>query len=91
MGLETAQCAEPQEAGSCDNKEALWSFSVSENRCVPFYFSGCGGNNNRFPSREACEQTCPAAYVPDKCTLPAETGQCFNYRERWFFDTTFKK
>ncbi|KAF9413443.1 hypothetical protein HW555_008335 [Spodoptera exigua] len=90
-GSQPPQCAEPQEAGSCDNKEALWSFSVSENRCVPFYYSGCGGNNNRFPSREACEQTCPAAYVPDKCTLPAETGQCSNYRERWFFDTTFKR
>ncbi|XP_022817707.1 papilin-like isoform X2 [Spodoptera litura] len=90
-GSPPPQCAEPQEAGSCSNKEALWSFSVSENRCVPFYYSGCGGNNNRFPSREACEQTCPAAYVPDKCTLPAETGQCSNYRERWFFDTTFKR
>ncbi|KAF9796339.1 hypothetical protein SFRURICE_001912 [Spodoptera frugiperda] len=90
-GSQPPQCAEAQEAGSCGNKEALWSFSVSENRCVPFYYSGCGGNNNRFPSREACEQTCPAAYVPDKCTLPAETGQCSNYRERWFFDTTFKR
>ncbi|CAH1637578.1 unnamed protein product [Spodoptera littoralis] len=90
-GSQPPQCAEPQEAGSCGNKEALWSFSVSENRCVPFYYSGCGGNNNRFPSREACEHTCPAAYVPDKCTLPAETGQCTIYSERWFFDTMFKR
>ncbi|KAJ8713838.1 hypothetical protein PYW08_007458 [Mythimna loreyi] len=89
-GTTPPQCTQPQEAGNCDGKEALWSFSQSENRCLPFYYSGCGGNDNRFGSREACEQTCPSAYVPDKCTLPAETGQCSNYRERWFYNTTHK-
>ncbi|KAJ8713836.1 hypothetical protein PYW08_007456 [Mythimna loreyi] len=61
-GTTPPQCTQPQEAGNCDGKEALWSFSQSENRCLPFYYSGCGGNDNRFGSREACEQTCPSAY-----------------------------
>ncbi|PZC74553.1 hypothetical protein B5X24_HaOG207687 [Helicoverpa armigera] len=91
IGAQPPQCSEPQEAGTCSDKQALWSFSVSENRCMPFYYSGCGGNHNRFTSREACEQTCPSAYEIDKCTLPAETGECSNYRERWFYDTAIKR
>ncbi|KAJ8724113.1 hypothetical protein PYW07_008093 [Mythimna separata] len=90
-GTTPPECTQPQEAGNCGEKEALWSFSQSENRCLPFYYSGCGGNDNRFGSREACEQICPSAYVPDKCTLPAETGQCSNYREKWFYHTTSKR
>lgn len=25
--------------------------------------------------------------VPDKCTIPYETGNCANYRVKWYFDT----
>lgn len=27
--------------------------------CEPFVCGGCNGNANRYPSREACQQTCP--------------------------------
>lgn len=26
---------------------------------MPFYYSGCEGNNNKFISQEACETDCP--------------------------------
>lgn len=26
---------------------------------MPFYYTGCGGNNNNFGSRDACESDCP--------------------------------
>ncbi|CAB3248675.1 unnamed protein product [Arctia plantaginis] len=90
-GTQNVVCSEQQEAGNCDGKEALWSFSQTENRCMPFYYTGCGGNGNRFESRESCEQSCPSVYVPDKCTLPAESGDCADYRVKWFYDTRIKR
>ncbi|CAH2045947.1 unnamed protein product, partial [Iphiclides podalirius] len=81
-------CALPQEAGNCTERYAAWSFSQTENRCVPFYYTGCGGNGNRFDSERACAAACPSAFAPDICTLPAETGECADYTGRWYYDTT---
>ncbi|KOB77775.1 Lacunin, partial [Operophtera brumata] len=61
-GKPKPECSKPQEVGNCSETEAVWSFSQSENRCVPFYYTGCGGNDNRFSSLEACEDSCPGAY-----------------------------
>lgn len=79
-------CALPREAGECPEKIARWSFDASENRCVPFYHSGCGGNGNTFTSRETCEQDCPRRVAQDVCLQPALTGECHNYTERWYYD-----
>jgi len=38
---------------------AKWHFSENEKRCVPFYYTGCGGNKNNFPTLESCEDHCP--------------------------------
>ena len=39
------------EAGSCNETEARWRFDEEARACVPFYFSGCGGNQNNFVTR----------------------------------------
>ncbi|XP_013147767.1 PREDICTED: papilin isoform X2 [Papilio polytes] len=84
-------CDEPQETGNCTEKHAAWSFSDTENRCVPFYYSGCGGNGNRFNTEDSCIAACPSVYEPEKCVLPAETGECANYTEKWFYDTAYQR
>ncbi len=33
--------------GVCAGKEAAWYFDKREKRCKPFYYTGCGGNDNR--------------------------------------------
>ena len=33
-------------------------------RCVPFYYSGCTGNENNFESQEECEVVCPTTFSP---------------------------
>ncbi|XP_045537794.1 papilin isoform X3 [Papilio machaon] len=89
-GKPQPSCVEPQETGNCTEKHAAWSFSQTENRCVPFYYTGCGGNGNRFDTEASCMASCPSAYEPEICVLPAETGECADYREKWFYDTTNK-
>lgn len=43
---------------------ARWAYHPYNRRCVPFYYTGCGGNENNFPSQSACETVCPTSYSP---------------------------
>jgi hypothetical protein len=36
--------------------------------CHPFVYGGCGGNANRFGTREACERRCPPQVVQSQKT-----------------------
>lgn len=53
------QCSLPKQTGDCSEKHARWHFSETEKRCLPFYYTGCGGNKNSFPTLESCETHCP--------------------------------
>lgn len=53
------ECSLPRAQGSCQERLPRWFFDASENRCMPFYYSGCEGNNNRFETRDVCETVCP--------------------------------
>ena len=33
-------------------------------RCIPFYFTGCGGNENNFETLEECKKICPTTFSP---------------------------
>ena len=52
-------------AGSCNSTLARWAFSEEARACVPFYYSGCGGNQNSFTSKAECQATCPNAFPPE--------------------------
>ncbi len=54
-------CKLPKEVGGseCTEKHARWFFSESDNKCMPFYYSGCGGNENNFDSERSCAEQCP--------------------------------
>ncbi|XP_076856202.1 WAP, Kazal, immunoglobulin, Kunitz and NTR domain-containing protein 2 [Brachyhypopomus gauderio] len=52
-------CGLPSLQGPCKAYEPRWSYSVTLRQCHPFIFGGCGGNENNFESREACEDSCP--------------------------------
>ncbi|XP_047512868.1 uncharacterized protein LOC125054801 [Pieris napi] len=86
-----AECILPQEAGNCTEKRPVWSFSQTENRCVPFYYTGCGGNDNQFGSERDCVDACPSTFVQEVCTFPALTGECADYTLRWFYDTSKRR
>ncbi|XP_017110564.1 male accessory gland serine protease inhibitor-like [Drosophila elegans] len=35
-----------------------WSYNSDKNECIEFIYGGCGGNDNRFGSKELCEDKC---------------------------------
>ncbi|XP_044011690.1 papilin isoform X3 [Aphidius gifuensis] len=80
-------CSLPRAEGNCTEKKSKWYYDQSENRCMPFYYTGCGGNSNNFESREACETDCPPKIEQDTCLLPALLGECHNYTQRWYYDS----
>ena len=54
----TAYCHLPKESGECENSFPAWYYDHLEGVCKEFVFGGCGGNENRFTSREVCESSC---------------------------------
>jgi papilin len=57
----------PKESGECGEKHARWHFSQSDNKCMPFYYTGCGENANNYDSERECETSCPPEVGEDKC------------------------
>ncbi|KAK2706695.1 hypothetical protein QYM36_014662 [Artemia franciscana] len=82
-------CLLPRSEGPCSEKIPKWFFDGSENRCMPFYYSSCGGNANRFDSSAQCERTCPPITIQetDVCSYQPSAGNCTDYTERWYFDS----
>ncbi|GCB74240.1 hypothetical protein scyTo_0003328 [Scyliorhinus torazame] len=58
MSNTTAPCSQPMDEGSCSQYELLWYYSPESNECRPFVYSGCGGNSNRFSSKQGCIDRC---------------------------------
>ncbi|KAG7160084.1 Papilin-like 2, partial [Homarus americanus] len=88
-GRSKGLCTLPKASGLCEETLPRWYYDYSETRCMPFYYTGCDGNSNRFITRGECEATCPGDITEpeeDVCSLPSSTGDCNNFEERWFFD-----
>ncbi|KAJ8290828.1 hypothetical protein GJAV_G00018050 [Gymnothorax javanicus] len=56
--LSQVVCSQRQDEGSCQNYTLKWYFDKEQNECSRFWFGGCGGNDNRFETQDACEALC---------------------------------
>ncbi|XP_044041741.1 collagen alpha-1(VII) chain isoform X2 [Siniperca chuatsi] len=54
----TDHCLEPMSEGACSEYVLLWYFHPRSGECRPFVYGGCGGNRNRFSSRQECQSWC---------------------------------
>lgn len=88
LKLASEVCSLPMEIGPCRNFSVKWYFDVSYGSCNRFWYGGCEGNGNRFPSQELCERACVKPEGPERCTLPKISGPCNSSQEAWYFDTT---
>uniref|UniRef100_A0AC35TV60 Kunitz/Bovine pancreatic trypsin inhibitor domain protein n=1 Tax=Rhabditophanes sp. KR3021 TaxID=114890 RepID=A0AC35TV60_9BILA len=44
--------------GACNTPSTRYAFDRSTQKCIPFQYSGCGGNLNNFDSMQACVNIC---------------------------------
>ncbi|XP_017489970.1 PREDICTED: male accessory gland serine protease inhibitor-like [Rhagoletis zephyria] len=63
QALKDAICGQPPEADGngiikCAAFVPSWTYDAKANNCYSFVYGGCGGNENRFGTKEVCEQKC---------------------------------
>nr|KAF6420169.1 collagen type VII alpha 1 chain [Molossus molossus] len=64
-------CSLPLDEGSCTAYTLRWyhrAVAGGTEACHPFVYGGCGGNANRFGTREACERRCLPRVVQSQGT-----------------------
>ncbi|KAJ8962656.1 hypothetical protein NQ318_001050 [Aromia moschata] len=79
-------CSLPQDSGACSNYTVKWRYDMVQGTCREFWYSGCGGNGNRFKSKDVCEKICLNPTSSDRCHLPIVLGRCAKYNLQWFYD-----
>ncbi|XP_013413037.1 papilin-like [Lingula anatina] len=86
MKATTNICREPRDKGDvfCNGRHSRWYYDSEIGRCRRLLYSGCGGNNNNFPSRDMCERACVREKV---CCFRSDPGPCRANIPRWYFDS----
>ena len=67
-------CSAAQASGECEAYFPSFWHNPATGLCEPFVYGGCGGNANRYPSREACQQAC--ANIQDDWDACVDDGDC---------------
>ncbi|XP_055351849.1 LOW QUALITY PROTEIN: papilin-like [Paramacrobiotus metropolitanus] len=81
-----AVCNLPKVHGPCDQNLRMWYYDKYVRECLPFHYGGCLGNENRFESREDCNERCVETAIPDVCQQPMRQGKGPGQIVRWYFD-----
>ncbi|XP_077521294.1 uncharacterized protein LOC144132630 isoform X2 [Amblyomma americanum] len=100
------ECLEPKEPGPCHGYYPRYYYNTSSESCELFIYGGCERNGNNFKTLEECLGKCaiPAKELPHSntlllkesgqldivCLLPNETGPCFGYFPRYYYNSTSK-
>ncbi|EPB80315.1 Kunitz/Bovine pancreatic trypsin inhibitor domain protein [Ancylostoma ceylanicum] len=51
-------CRFPKAIGKCNQVMWRYGYDTREKRCVPFVYSGCGGNVNNYSNMLQCRIAC---------------------------------
>lgn len=80
-------CGLPLVKGSCNQEKLYWGYNSQKYVCEQYTYGGCLGNNNKFETREICEQTCFYSENNDPCIQPLAVFPCNKPKEqRYFFN-----
>uniref|UniRef100_A0A224Y2K4 Pancreatic trypsin inhibitor n=1 Tax=Rhipicephalus zambeziensis TaxID=60191 RepID=A0A224Y2K4_9ACAR len=83
-------CNLPPEKGLCRASISMFYFNSTANKCMVFKYGGCGGNENKFHSKEDCELKCGKKMEckPAVCNMPPAVGPCKASIPRLYYNST---
>ncbi|CAL8070821.1 unnamed protein product [Calicophoron daubneyi] len=55
---ERYRCILTRDRGPCHENIVYWGWSVDDDKCVSYNYGGCGGTENKFVTRQECEEVC---------------------------------
>ena len=85
-------CHLDKDPGTCkENFTVRWFFDRDYGGCSRFWWSGCGGNANKFSDAKACENHCVKVPGSGRCYLPKVTGPCRGQLGKWYFDQQWQQ
>uniref|UniRef100_A0A0R3RPJ5 BPTI/Kunitz inhibitor domain-containing protein n=1 Tax=Elaeophora elaphi TaxID=1147741 RepID=A0A0R3RPJ5_9BILA len=84
-------CVLPPDAGTCHDYIPRWFYNSQTGKCEQFSYGSCGGNNNNFLDRQACERKCSQgdsikSQLPERCTYKKDEGHSNGYNVKWYFN-----
>ena len=53
-----AHCQLPPVSGLCEAYMPSFFYNATSKQCEKFVYGGCGGNKNRFQTKESCLESC---------------------------------
>ncbi|XP_023164041.2 protease inhibitor carrapatin-like [Drosophila hydei] len=56
--INKAICYTKPDYGKCQGNRQLWFFNKYKSKCEKFKYSNCGGNQNRFYTKDECDIFC---------------------------------
>nr|XP_053774833.1 tissue factor pathway inhibitor-like [Desmodus rotundus] len=56
-------CHTPADRGLCKVNITRFYYNSVTRKCLPFNYSGCGGNENNFTSKKACRKACKKGFI----------------------------
>ncbi|CAH0719455.1 unnamed protein product, partial [Brenthis ino] len=91
-------CQFQPKIGNCEKSLQKFYYDLQLHHCVPFNYSGCGGNRNNFETLADCEQLCNGVFsysveqasYKTICMLQPQSGMCMAMIPKYYYDTNEK-
>ncbi|XP_003379276.1 putative kunitz/Bovine pancreatic trypsin inhibitor domain protein [Trichinella spiralis] len=62
-----SSCLHSPERGPCNSELKRWYYDPEERQCKEMIYSGCGGNENNFISKDDCQRRCGTVIKGNVC------------------------